>query len=75
MKFIELHNYEDNRPIPIDIDQIVSFHPDEEGFAFIEGSGDLLYCGNCHGDLAPAYVEHIHTCPHCGVNLKDKNEY
>lgn len=130
MKFIELHNYEDNRPISINIDQIVSFYPDnenrysyikvnqedewytikesystikkilnnfyniikkeedcvkfsdilksykkEEDFAFIEGSGDLLYCGNCHGDLAPAYVEHIHTCPHCGINLKDKNEY
>ena len=130
IKFIELHNYEDNRPISINIDQIVSFYPDnenrysyikvnqedewytikesystikkilnnffnvikkeedcvkfsdilksykkEESFAFIEGSGDLLYCGNCHGDLAPAYVEHIHECPHCGIKLKDKNEY
>lgn len=130
IKFIELHNYEDNRPISINIDQIVSFYPNnennysfikvnqedewytikesystikkilnnfyniikkeedcvkfsdilksykkEEDFAFIEGSGDLLYCGNCHGDIAPAYVEHIHTCPHCGINLKDKNEY
>ena len=130
IKFIELHNYEDNRPISINIDQIVSFYPDnenrysyikvnqedewytieesyntikkllnnfyniikkeedcvkvsdilkpykkEENFAFIEGGGDLLYCGNCHGDLAPAYVEHFNTCPHCGINLKDKNEY
>lgn len=129
IKFIELHNYEDNRLISINIDQIVSFYPDnennysyikvnqedewytvkesyntikkilnnfyniikneedyvkfsdilksykKEGFSFIEGSGDLLYCGNCHGDLAPAYVEHIHTCPHCGINLKDKDEY
>ena len=112
IKFIELHNYEDNRPISINIDQIVSFYPDNENrysyikvnqedewytikesyntikkifddfygevekdFAFIEGGGDLLYCGNCHGDLAPAYVEHFHTCPHCGINLKDKNEY
>ena len=112
IKFIELHNYEDNRPISINIDQIVSFYPDnennysyikvnqedewytikesyntikkifddfygevEKGFEFIEGSGDLLYCGNCHGDLSPAYVEHIHECPHCGIKLKEKNEY
>lgn len=129
IKFIELHNYEDNRPISINIDQIVSFYPDNENrysyikvnqedewytikesyntikknlnnfyniiknekdyvkfsnilksykkedFAFIEGGGDLLYCGNCHGDLSPAYVEHIHECPHCGIKLKDKNEY
>lgn len=54
---------------------ILKSYKKEEDFAFIEGSGDLLYCGNCRGDLAPAYVEHFHTCPHCGINLKDKNEY
>ena len=30
IKFIELHNYEDNRPISINIDQIISFYPDNE---------------------------------------------
>ena len=32
----------------------------------ILGSGDLLYCENCQGDLSSAYVENLDTCPHCG---------